>query len=291
MRNKKLVSFLKQPYPFYFEGKDLFYLCAVLFSMSLFFNYFFKPFNVYVPEQKMDFFWISVIHSTMPVVVIAMASGFLKLKPSITDEWLLWKEFVLIFIILVLTGTGQFLIRDVIYNNPNNWSWAYFLEEVRNTCLVGMLFVAILVPINLNRLLLKNQQKAFSISSEVGNPQTPVMASLLSVKPRQKQDAFQLDANNLIFAKSEGNYVALISLEDGKAVKVLKRITIKELEALLSSVPFITKTHRSYLVNLQKIKKISGNAQGYRLNLNGTDHLVPVSRYLIDAFEERLKSL
>ena len=54
-------------------------------------------------------------------------------------HWNLGKEILHISIILFLIGIADFLIRDVIYTNPNNWSLRYLWEEVRNTFLVGLL--------------------------------------------------------------------------------------------------------------------------------------------------------
>lgn len=290
MGKKNLVSFLKQPYPFYFEGKDLFYLCTVVFLMSLFFNYIFKPFDVYVPEQKMHYFWISAIHSIVPILVIALASAFIKLTRSLSDDWLLWKEFLLIFIILLLTGTGQFLVRDIIYDNPNNWSWLYFFEEVRNTCLVGMLFVAILISLNLNRLLIKNQRNALLMATGLDNENIKGSGDIL-ISTQLKSDDFVLNPNTFLFAKADGNYVEVYYNNHESVQKFIKRIPIKNLEKQLQNIPFIVKTHRSYLVNINQIETISGNAQGYKLKLKRIDEIVPVSRYSISTFEKKMKAV
>jgi DNA-binding LytR/AlgR family response regulator len=38
------------------------------------------------------------------------------------------------------------------------------------------------------------------------------------------------------------------------------------------------KCHRSCIVNLDKVVKVSGNAQGFKLHLKETDFVVPVAR-------------
>ena len=291
MGKKSLVSFLKQPYPFYFEGRDLFWVCIVIFLMAVFFNYFMQPFNVYVPEHKMDYFWISVIHSATPIVFIVLTALIFKISPKLAEHWNLGKEFLIIFIILLLTGIGQFLIRDIIYNNPNNWSWHYFFEEIINTCLVGMVFAAILIPINLNRLMLKNQRSASLLDINLHPDASTKNFPVLSISTQLKTDDFTLNPSSFLFAKSEGNYVEVFLIENERLEKLIKRIPIKNLETQLQNIPFIFKTHRSYLVNLKHLEEVSGNAQGYKLKLLGLEETVPVSRHSISSFEKRMKEL
>ncbi|HMT30713.1 MAG TPA: LytTR family transcriptional regulator DNA-binding domain-containing protein, partial [Bacteroidia bacterium] len=46
----------------------------------------------------------------------------------------------------------------------------------------------------------------------------------------------------------------------------------------MNTSAFIIRTHRAYLVNLRKVKKVEGNSQGYRLVFENVDETVPVAR-------------
>ncbi len=283
----KVSNFLRQPYPFYYSGKFLWIISGLLFVMSLFFNYLFEPFEVYVPEHKMDFFWISFIHAIIPVLILLLLSFFLKLHNT-EEKWIIKREigFVLLFIIII--GFTQFLIRDIIYDNPNNWSFRYLYEEIRNTFLVGILFTSILVPLNFNRLNSKNIKNARLLNAS-HDLLEPIGNSKISIKTNLKNEKLQFDINNLLFARADGNYVEIF-LKEEKINKILKRITIKELESALKPYSNIIKTHRSYLVNMYHIKNVTGNAQGYKLQLSNFDETIPVSRNMITNFNARMKS-
>jgi DNA-binding LytR/AlgR family response regulator len=43
-------------------------------------------------------------------------------------------------------------------------------------------------------------------------------------------------------------------------------------------LPFLFRCHRAYIVNLDRVTNIGGNAQGYRLSLSNNPEVVPVSR-------------
>lgn len=284
----KILSFLSQPYPFYYKGKTLWKLAFLILIMTLFFSYFFEPFAVNIPEHKMKYFWVSFIHACTPVAIIALFSLF-KIKSEIEENWNVRKEMLLLALFLLLVGIAQFLIRDIIYNNPNNWSWSYFYEEIRNTFLIGTLFVIILIPLNFNRLNTKNSKNAKALNF----PHyllKPVANSMVFIETQVKSDDFKLDVNSFLFAMANGNYIELY-LKEEKNNKLLKRITLKELESILKPFPNIIKTHRSYLINLQHVNSVVGNAQGYKLKLNNYDEKLPVSRNMIKNFDAKVNKI
>lgn len=284
---QKILSFLKQPYPFYYSGRNFLYFVIAIFILSFPFNYLLEPFNVYVPEHKMDYFWISLIHSFTPIVIAILAFPFLK---SIKEEnWTVGKEVLLVAVYLFLIGLVQFLIRDIIYDNPNNWSWNYFVEEIRNTFLVGTFMLSILISLNHNRLQYKNNKSASNLAPI--HLDDRLQTTSISIKTTVKSDDFDLNITDFIYAKAEGNYVEIHSSNVASINTLLKRISIKELREQLKDLPNIYRTHRSYLVNLQCIEKVTGNAQGYRLQLKNSTEQVPVSRNSIPQFEKQLELL
>ncbi|WP_194972814.1 LytR/AlgR family response regulator transcription factor [Aquiflexum lacus] len=281
-------DFLKQPYPYYFKGKNLWILATVIFGMSMGFNYFFEPFVVYRPEHKVSYFWISMIHSLNAFFCVLLIIGLNNLSVN-EDKWTVRKEIALIAGVLLMIGISQFLVRDFIYSNPDNWSIRYFLEEIRNTFLVGVLFAIILVPMNYLRLLKAHLKTAKSLNSQQQLDFSTQREKLLPIVTQQKSDDFDLNPEEFLFAKSEGNYLEIYFEKGDTANKVLKRMTLKEFESQLQSFPHFFKTHRSFLVNLQKVAQVKGNAQGYQLKVKSHSDSLPVSRGMIDDFERKYK--
>jgi hypothetical protein len=52
--------------------------------------------------------------------------------------------------------------------------------------------------------------------------------------------------------------------------------------------PQFYRCHRTCLVNLYRVYKVSGNAQGYKLHVEGVEELSPVSRSLNEVIREKL---
>ena len=251
----------------------------MLFLMTLLFGYFFEPFEVYQPEHKIPYFWITFIHSCTPVFVVFVLLP-LNRFPNLLENWTIKKELLLIAVFLLFVGVVQFLIRDFIYDNPNNWSWQYLYEEIRNTFLVGILFAFILVPMNYHRLNIRNVRNADTLNASKTTLAIPAKISSYI-------DELDVDLNHVLYAKAEGNYVELF-LSDG--TKTLKRETMKRMEMLLEGCPNYIKTHRSYIVNMNQIDSVTGNAQGYKLVLKNCTSIIPVSRSMILAFNEKMNA-
>ncbi|WP_373495544.1 LytR/AlgR family response regulator transcription factor [Aquiflexum sp.] len=281
-------KFLKQPYPYYFKGKNLWIIAALIFGMSMSFNFFFEPFVVYRPEHKVSFFWISMIHSLNAFLSVLLIIGLNNLSVN-EDKWTVGNEIVLISGVLLTIGISQFLVRDQIYANPDNWSMRYFLEEIRNTYMVGILFAVILVPMNYLRLMKAHLKTAQTLNNQQQSDFFPQSVKLLPIVTQQKSDDFDLNLDEFLFAKSEGNYLEIYFENGEKTNKVLKRMTLKELESQLKSFPHFFKTHRSFLVNLQKVAQVKGNAQGYQLEIKSYSDSLPVSRGMINDFERKYK--
>lgn len=137
-----------------------------------------------------------------------------------------------------------------------------------------------MAPINYHRLNTRNSTNAnaFNTSKEItiNSNRTPSYINELDV-----------DSQNVLYAKAEGNYIDLF-LRNGS--KTLKRLTMKRLENILDSYPNYIRTHRSYIVNINQIDSITGNAQGYKLQIKDCANIIPVSRNMISMFDEKMNS-
>ena len=94
------------------------------------------------------------------------------------------------------------------------------------------------------------------------------------------KDVLEVSDCDFLYAEAEGNYVRVVfaAAGDGKPVRKLLRITMKQAEETVARCPLIIRCHRAFLVNVQKVVEVYGNSQGCRLRLGGCREEVPVSR-------------
>lgn len=275
-------GYLNRPYPFYYGSWDtILSILATVAVLSFSFSYFFEPFEVNREEHKISYVYICLIHALLPIFIAFVYFMFLD-KTRIDDrQWTLGKEAFHLSILMILIGIGSFLVRDVIYDKPDNWSSRYFWEEIGNTFLVGILLLAVLLPLNLERLLKRYKTAAGQLKIQ----QTDIpLLKRITITSSIVSENFDIEVSDFIFAKAEGNYVEIYCQEKDVVTKRLVRLTLKELQKQLADFPFIFQTHRSYVINTGRIKSVKGNAQGYLLSFHQCAIEVPVSRSKIAEF-------
>jgi DNA-binding LytR/AlgR family response regulator len=95
----------------------------------------------------------------------------------------------------------------------------------------------------------------------------------------------QFAIDKLIYIEGLGNYLNVYYENNG-----IKKMTIREtfgnLEKRLSGSEIIYKPHRSYLINLQYIEKLTGDSQGLKIHVKNFDTVIPVSRSKTNEFRQ-----
>lgn len=280
----KLMALLRSPYPVL--GKR--WKTVVLPSLLVFFIlYFLEPFGI----SRMEGAKLPVL-SGFALVSAAMIAVVVCLLPALfpawhrEERWTLGKDLLSTLLICVLITLGNWCYTAWMFSLPLNLS-------LLAVCLLWMLVISpfpilIFMMWNRNLQLRHNLQEAMEMNARLAErlrEETAAGGQSGTDSPRVvlaggTKETFTLDADTLLYAEAEGNYVRLncLSADGGKRTSKLLRITMKQAEESLAGCIYIIRCHRAYLVNLKRVLKVSGNAQGCRLHLEGCEEAVPVSR-------------
>jgi hypothetical protein len=197
--------------------------------------------------------------------------------------WTLKKE--LLAVLFVLTGLGTYIywMGFWVEGPQGRLNFRTFFDSCRITFLLGLLLYAFLNASNL---------VAF-VSSENGKDKEgdAEQESLIEIKSRLKNENLKFYPSQFIYAVSDGNYVVFYLKKEEEIVKMVIRNSMNEVENELSSIPYFVRTHRAYLVNLQKVLQQKGNKLSYRLKLEGIVEEIPVARNQVSHFEELYEKL
>ncbi|PBJ09327.1 LytTR family transcriptional regulator DNA-binding domain-containing protein [Flavobacterium sp. ACN6] len=280
-------------YPDRYQSQNLIKSSVIVFFIILIFLLLFKPFGVYDPELKMHYLFICFFHALVPALILFVYFGVLNYfrKTKNQTKWTLLQEYIQIGVLLVLIGTGSFLIRDLLYNNPNNWSWNYLFEEIRNCLVAGIFFYFFLRLSSFYFEAKKGSPFFLQFIPLAVEPEKTIFKPNLFISTQVKQDDFSLDIDQLLFAKADGNYIELTKFDGRQISTEVKRISLTQFETQVTNYPHFFRCHRTYLVNMFKVEKVSGNSQGYLLSFNETSIKIPVSRKQIDSFNSYYQEL
>lgn len=99
-----------------------------------------------------------------------------------------------------------------------------------------------------------------------------------------------LKQEDFVYAEAVDNYCFIHFYRHGIIHKEIIRISLTRLSDQLQT-DAVKRVHRSFIVNLEKVRKYKGNASGYKLSLSDVDTELMVSRKYIDSIIPLLKSL
>jgi DNA-binding LytR/AlgR family response regulator len=157
-------------------------------------------------------------------------------------------------------------------------------------------FGVYIIPIVISILVQQNnfKNKQFIKAKELSKKLEKEISYLKCLKLEQDENILlksdnkivelQVKIMNIMFIKSEGNYVEVHYINNGNITKKLIRDRIKNIENILPSHTFI-RCHNRYIINKYFVTKVNGNARGLSLELKDYNEIISVSRSKIKAFE------
>jgi hypothetical protein len=278
---QQIKEFLLQPYPDRDDFKSI-ALSAFYTSALIFFILFaFRPFDI---GRASNVFLLALQFGMITGAVTLIYELTLVHILNISREepsWTFIKWIMSIMILMVFIAIANYVFMTVlVLHQP--FYWSVLLIMLRGTLLIGVFPVVILGSFKMIRKLKQNLGIAASIqTSSADTSYSPSMHL-----PIQKSNAtWTVKPSDILYIESQQNYVIITYTSDGEVKREMLRNTLSNIAEALSGTSII-RCHRSYLVNQNRIDKISGNAQGLKLFLtDSSDTVVPVSRKYIPVFK------
>lgn len=206
---------------------------------------------------------------------------------SKVHEWNILKELIAIVSILLAMGITVYLAGFLVELPAQRLNLSTFINSCTNTFLIGIIPFVLLALTNFRYLFVTDVTEDFKPGSNpsISNQQN----ERVRIVSRLKKEEVSFYPEQLVYAESDGNYVVFYLKIDGKLQKKMVRNSINDIAQQLSTITFLMRTHRAFIVNLKMIHSKKGNTLGYRLKLSGTDIEIPVSRQNTHNFDQNIK--
>jgi hypothetical protein len=286
---KSVFSWLSTPYYFNpsikFKLKSSFYLGLFVFL----FLYIFKPFHLYTLKNL-------VLEYTIILGILTLLGTFfiLYIPPLLfkhyfdEDNWTIGKNFFIILIGLIFIGTFLWYFANLYKSIFNIPGLNYFLF-LTYTFLIGVIPLFFFVFINEKDVREKREKRAKEIN--IHNKEKRVGKRLkkeITVYSDNKKENITFKIDELVYISSQGNYASFFIKKNTNLKEKILRVTLTKINEELQGYTNIIRCHKSYIVNVNYIKGISGNARGYLLKSDVIPFNIPVSR---NFSKQSLKSL
>ncbi len=213
-------------------------------------------------------------------------------KSTNHEKWNVGKEIIrsLIFLLFFTTLLIVYakLMLGVAITSGNIFQFLGY------TTIIGVIPISTRVILLQNQLLkieLENAQQLNSkLFPEVNDSIEKTTVKQIVIKSNVVNETFESNNMELAYIEANQNYIKIGILKEDVFNEELFRISLVNALAQTSDDCLI-RCHRSYAFNPKVVHKVTGNSQGLKLLMKGTDKIIPVSRSFKDIVESRLQEL
>ncbi len=275
--------------PFIYSKSNLTWLVLFTAVFALLFINIYTPFESpsWYPISRIQYFLFSslIILTGVLVVVISRIVMFYYTKKRTISYWdyILWVAAEIFFMSLFYT------LYSYLMDDTRNF-WEIYRSSVRNTSLI------LLLPYFISLLFFSMQEKsrqlkALEESKLPGEGTLSHKGEILSFTDDKGDLKLSIKKESLLFLESADNYVSVWYMSKSGVSKYLLRNTLKEMEDRFANTNII-RCHRSFMVNLDKVKVAKRTKDGIMLDLD-VEHIpdIPVSKSYGDRIAQWFASL
>ncbi len=297
-----MFDLLKQPYPCH-ESLPRQLRQAVVIGLFIgLFLLVFQPFGLSswdTPNKTLKILGFGLVTFVITAVNFTVWGGLFPRQFS-DERWTVGREILLVIGNILLIAIANRLYLEWLVRQEGSYGAGSWLNMILITFLLGIFPTVGGVLLSYIRQLKKYSASAAQF---VQQPSAPLPSanvvesssaattnSLITLLADNEKDTVVLAASDLLYVESSDNYCTVVYQQGGKINKPLLRSSLSRLAGQINQ-PRIVRCHRSYLVNLDRVEHVTGNAQGYKLHLSGGDFTVPVSRQYNDTLVAELKGL
>ena len=303
-----MLSILRQPFPSFSPSLRSVATCGLASLSVIFVLFVVHPFGMeqYAASRRLS---VACVYGAVTFVISVLFTYVVPLLiPGLFKEkrWTVGSEILFFLILVSVIATGNLLVAH--WYNGARLVLANLLESLSATFSIAILPVTLSIlvkqyhlnrkykqaSLELNRLLQYADQqasKARVVVKSNGHEKASDAPSILRLTGHNQDEEMTLASTDLVAMEAANNYVKIYYFAGGRLANKIFRATLRSMEMQTGHIDGLVRCHRSYLVNLSKVTSISGNAQGYKFQLNGLAEPVPVGRNYNAIIKERLSHL
>lgn len=284
------LKLLWKPYPLS-PPKHNFYMTLGIALFVFLFLFYFQPFGF----SQLSFnyrLWISLGFGLVTVIasglVSVLFSKFLS-NHFREDHWRNIDEIILVMINFLAVGLANYFFSYWV--GIMDFSFRHLTSMLLSTIAIGIFPVSFFILTNYMRLLRKNLQDAEKMNADIYQTKPSTSNIVLHFQSENARENFRCALDDLLLIESTGNYVTVHVFQNGKSRKQLLRNSLARISASLPETPVLFHCHRTYIVNMQYIKSVTGNSQGYKIRLENYFELIPIARSKSRIFRSLLSKM
>ena len=294
------MNIFRQPFPCTLATRERFFT-ALGFGIFVFaFLLGFKPYQLNELSTEKQIVLCAAYGGITFVCIFILALLLPIILPGLLrdESWSTGDQILYMTCFVIIVGIVNYLAS--YYLSGSSLTWKNMLWYQVRTASVAILPITIYVLVKQNLLLNKFRSQAQELERKLqekyqgggGNTAPPPPPAntpdAITLTGDYQKEKISVSANQLYFISSANNYVKVFIGQHEKVTYSIIRMTMKKAEESLEGYSCFFRCHRTYIINLDKVAHVYGNAQGYKVQITGINELIPVSRNLNNEFSDRL---
>jgi DNA-binding LytR/AlgR family response regulator len=278
-------EYLDAPFPFYLNNDRKNVLLILVMALFVFvFLIFFKTSHPNHLELNTvhKIIFAGITFSSLYFTIIILPRIFRALFDA--DQWTIKKYIAHTLLNIGIIGVFSTAVDEFIIC-PERSLFDNFIHASQQVIIIGSIPVALVTLFVRNNMLKENLRHALHANTELTNIQQIkdewLAGSSHDVRTvtlrSETSETLHLLLRELLFVEANDNYSTVYWSVNGSIQKKLLRINLKNVETQVNN-QYALRCHRSFLVNVAAIERVSGNASGYKLHIRNTAFSIPVSR-------------
>lgn len=228
-----------------------------------------KTVLVIVGYIVIDFLVLLIVHRLLPLV---FSQFFTR------ERWTRWRQLLEICLVLMGMGVANAIYAVVI--ELTDWSWFTLWYFQRVTWMGAIIPVFIYLLLNQSLSLQEHLHEIKMINQGLGSVRKTKneLGTILRFISQDNQGDLHIPMKSFLVLKTSRNYVEIFYLEEETLKSKIVRNTMVGLLKAFEGNMDIFQCHRSFVINVNQLKKITRVEGGYQLVIEGLPFLVPVAR-------------
>jgi len=217
------------------------------------------------------------------IVVVLLYYLFIEaiVPNTVKDKWTIIHEVSYLFLNVVLCLIGCYVYYSLVFSYSIRFSgFIDFLFYSGTVAVIPVVFYLIFIYFHYRGVSYLNTKTETVPSSLMGTTRKLTLSGI------SKKEEIQVVEDDLLYIKSNDNYVILYLQEHGTIKRKMLRNSLNRIEGMVGDA--LIRCHRSYLVNPSKICSIDGNITNTKLSIQGSETQIPVSRTKVEMFRSMM---
>jgi len=190
-----------------------------------------------------------------------------------TKKWKWAEELFFTFCyVFIMIFVAKLYTELAINKNPSRINLTYVIGWYK-TVFPGFGILLIVITIILHQYI--GKENSTNVTIKRINEKANDNSLTITIHSSLKKESLTILQESIAYIESEDNYVHIYFYKNNSLEQKMLRNTLKNIQKQL---PFLVKTHRSFIVNPKYILHLKGNSQNAKLYLKSIQNTIPISK-------------